>query len=148
MGTRRARTMTTEESVAAAPAEQPRKKFQPKKLSEEDSLLKDIKIKTGICKRCTKELGMYKTETAKLQAVVDKLVEDGACSHDVNKQKEVLEENVNIIPSAISRLQEAYENLYALVDESEENAKINQSPEFLAAKEVIAAAEACEEVVQ
>merc|ERR1712147_39360 len=104
--------MTTEETAAAAPA---KKKFQPKKLSEEDALLKDIKIKTGICKRCTKELGMYKTENAKLQAVVDKLVEDGACSHDINKQKEVLEENVNIIPSTISRLQEAYENLFMLI---------------------------------
>merc|ERR1711907_135073 len=141
-------TMTTEQDVAPAAAAPAKKKFQPKKLSEEDSLLKDIKIKTGICKRCTKELGMYKTENAKLQAVVDKLVEDGACSHDINKQKEVLEENVNIIPSTISRLQEAYENLFMLDDENEENAKINQAEEFLAAREVIKAAEACEEVVQ
>merc|ERR1712167_240879 len=119
-------TMTTEQGTAPAAPVEPKKKFVPKKLSEEDSLLKDIKIKMGICKRCTKELGIYKAENAKLQAVVDKLVEDGACSHDINKQKEVLEENVNIIPSTIARLQEAYEHLYALVDENDENAKINQ----------------------
>merc|ERR1712070_241973 len=133
--------MTTEEAVAPAAAAPAKKKFAPKKLSEEESLLKDIKIKMGICKRCTKELGMYKAENAKLQAVVDKLVEDGACSHDINKQKEVLEENVNIIPSTISRLQEAYENLFMLIDENEENAKINQAADFLEAREVIKAAE-------
>merc|ERR1711998_805787 len=116
-------TMTTEQDVVPAAAAPAKKKFQAKKLSEEEALLKDIKIKTGICKRCTKELGMYKTENAKLQAVVDKLVEDGACSHDINKQKEVLDEN-------------------------EENAKINQAADFLEAREVIKAAEACEEVVQ
>merc|ERR1711988_1363411 len=92
----------------------PKKKFQPKALSADDAMIKDIKIKSGICKRLVKELGSYKTETGKLQAVVDKLEADGACSHDIKKQKEVLEENTNIIPSAISRLQQAYENLYAL----------------------------------
>merc|ERR1711959_343949 len=98
--------MTTEGEPKVA-----RKKFVPKQLTEEEAILKDIKIKTGICKRCRKELEMYKAENSKLQAVVDKLEADGACPHDVSKQKEVLEENVNIIPSAISRLQQAYENL-------------------------------------
>merc|ERR1712093_589331 len=133
------------EGAEVAQQEQPKKKHVPKKLTEEEATLKDIKIKTGICKRCTKELTLYKAETEKLQAVVDKLVADGACSHDVNKQKEVLEENVNIIPSAISRLQQAYENLCVLRDDSEENAKVASAEEFVAAKEAIAAAEACEE---
>merc|ERR1711966_520605 len=119
-----------------ANAAEPKKKFVPKALSAEDSMLKDIKIKTGICKRLVKELGAYKTETGKLQAVVDKLEAEGACEHDVKKQKEVLEENTSIIPSAISRLQQAYENLYAQCDETEENAKVAASPEYAEAKEV------------
>jgi len=61
-------------------------------------------------------------------------------------QQEVLDENKNIIPSAITRLQDAYENLYALCDENEESEKIAESAEFKEAKEIIAAAEACEEV--
>ena len=83
----------------------PKKKFQPKALSADDATIKDIKIKSGICKRLAgpagstlkihgfaltprlvKELGSYKTETGKLQAVVDKLEADGACSHDIKKQ--------------------------------------------------------------
>merc|ERR1711934_738200 len=95
-----------------------KEKFKPKALSQDEALIKDIKIKMGICKRCTKELILYKKETA------------------------------NIIPSSISRLQQAYENLYALCDENEENAKVAGSPEYAEAKEIIAAAEACEEVVQ
>merc|ERR1711939_603331 len=120
-----------------------RKKHVPKQLTEEEALLKDIKIKTGICKRCTKELHMYKQENDKLQAVVDKLVEEGACPHDVSKQREVLDENVNMIPSAISRLQKAYEDLAALCDENEENGKITNAAEYNAAKEAIAEAEKC-----
>merc|ERR1712072_1039777 len=129
------------EGAEVAQQEQPKKKHVPKKLTEEEATLKDIKIKTGICKRCTKELTLYKAETEKLQAVVDKLVADGACSHDVNKQKEVLEENVNIIPSAISRLQQAYENLCVLCGENEDNSVIKASQEFEAAKVAIAEAE-------
>merc|ERR1712159_279616 len=142
------KTMTTEEDApAAAPA---RKKFQPKKVSEEDALLKDIKIKTGICKRCAKELVMYKKENEKLQAVVTKLEEEGACSHDIKKQQEVLEENLNIIPSAIARLQQAYDNLCVLLDENEENAEASEACRegFAAAREVIKVAEECEELEQ
>merc|ERR1712188_304000 len=124
------------------------KKFVPKKLSEEEAILKDIKIKMGICKRCTKELRLYKTESEKLQAVVDKLIAEDACSHDINKQKEVLEENVNIIPSAISRLQGAYENIFALCDEHEENPKVAESEVYAEARAIIADAETCEEVAQ
>ena len=126
---------------------------------------------------CTKELGLYKDENTKLQAVVDKLVADGACDHDVKKQarcapddplspaggsaalaallihrcclapqKEVLEENVNIIPSAISRLQDAYENLWSLCEEHSGTAAVTESPVWAEAQEIIKAAEAVEEV--
>merc|ERR1712086_26214 len=115
-----------------------KKKFQPKAVSPEEALLKDIKIKTGVCKRLVKELLAYKKENLKLQEKVDKLAADGACEHDVKKQKEVLDENSNIIPSCITRLQEAYENLYALMDEHEDNSKIQDSEEVKIAKEVIA----------
>merc|ERR1711934_939175 len=125
-----------------------KEKFKPKALSQDEALIKDIKIKMGICKRCTKELILYKKETANLQAVVDKLVAEDACEHDIKKQKEVLDENTNIIPSSISRLQQAYENLFSLIDENEENSKITGAEEFVAAQAAIAAAEECPEVVQ
>merc|ERR1712057_145941 len=121
--------MGTHDPMAEAAPEVPKKqKFRPKALSHEESLIKDVRIKTGICKRCTKELTLYKAENGKLQAVVDKLEADGACPHDIKKQREVLEENVNIIPSAISRLQDAYENLWSLCEEHSGTAAVTESP--------------------
>merc|ERR1712100_976606 len=124
---REKRRMSAMEEMPNGPVVQ-KKKFVPKALSQDEATIKDIKIKMGICKRCTKELGLYKDENTKLQAVVDKLVADGACDHDVKKQKEVLEENVNIIPSAISRLQDAYENLWSLCEEHSGTAAVTESP--------------------
>merc|ERR1711959_268319 len=148
---RRVSTMSIEnqEFPVGAPAPA-KKKFAPKALSEEDALLKDIKIKSGICKRCAKELVMYKKENDKLQAVVTKLEEEGACEHDIKKQQEVLEENLNIIPSAISRLQQAYDNLCVLLDENDESAEASEACRegFAAARAVLKDAEECEELEQ
>ena len=55
-------------------------------------------------------------------------------------------ENVNIIPSAIGRLQDAYENVWSLCEEHSDNATITASPVWAEAQEIIKAAEAVEEV--
>ena len=53
---------------------------------------------------------------------------------------------MNIIPSAISRLQDAYENVWSLCDEHSDNAEVTKSEVWAEAQEIIKTAEACEEV--
>jgi tubulin-specific chaperone A len=46
---------------------------------------------------------------------VDKLIEEGADEADVRKQKEVLEETVQMIPDVKRRLAAAYQELFSMV---------------------------------
>lgn len=54
-------------------------------------------------------------EVTKQQERIDKLVERGADDADVRKQKEVLEESVQMIPEVKRRLATAYQELSTII---------------------------------
>jgi tubulin-specific chaperone A len=56
---------------------------------------KQIKIQTGVVKRLSREVEVYKDEAVKQQARIDKLVADGKDEHDVRKQVNGLRTLVN-----------------------------------------------------
>ena len=53
---------------------------------------KQLKIKSGIVKRITREFESYLKEVAKDKDRIEKLRENGAEAHDIRKQEEVLQE--------------------------------------------------------
>lgn len=77
--------------------------------------LRDIKIKTGVVKRTGQELVMYQKEKEKQKERIVNLIKNGADSHDISKQNEVLEETVLMLPDCKARLVKAHKELTDLV---------------------------------
>lgn len=102
------------------------------------STVRNLKIKTGVVKRLGKELISYGKEVEQEQARLDKLKDNGADIHDINKQKEVLEESQQMIPDCKRRLNLAYKELTELCElMTKENAEIANSKEMEEAKKVL-----------
>jgi len=78
--------------------------------------LRDLKIKTGIVKRLFNDEKSYHKEAENQQKRIDKLISDGADEHDIAKQKEVLEESLNMIPDCQNRLKEAQKELQRVLE--------------------------------
>ncbi|KAI7877699.1 tubulin binding cofactor A [Lichtheimia hyalospora FSU 10163] len=78
---------------------------------------RDLKIKTNVVKRIHKEQIAYGKEAEQQQKRIDKLIADNADEADVRKQKEVLNETLQMIPDVKRRLAEAYKNLQDAVED-------------------------------
>jgi len=100
--------------------------------------VRNLKIKTGVVKRLGKEVIYYQKEYEQQQARIDKLVEQNADIHDINKQKEVLEETNMMIPDTKRRLEVAYKELTDLVELMlKENPDIKDTKEMTDAQAVL-----------
>ncbi|XP_031573174.1 tubulin-specific chaperone A-like [Actinia tenebrosa] len=100
-----------------------------------DPRLRQLKIKTGVLKRLSKEKTMYEKEVVDQGQKVEKMKAEGKDSHDVNKQIEVLEESKIMIPDCKRRIKTAYEDLKNLVSESEKD--LDGSEELKQAKAIL-----------
>ncbi|GAX74226.1 hypothetical protein CEUSTIGMA_g1675.t1 [Chlamydomonas eustigma] len=103
-------------------------------------VIKQCKIKTKIVKRLHKELDYYKKEQEREQARVDKMREEGADLHGMKQAETVLQESIMMVPQTLQRLETAFEDLSAYVQENEQD--ISESEELKAAKELIEAVKA------
>lgn len=68
-----------------------------------DPRLKQIKLKAGVVKRCTKDVTCYKKEAESQKNRVEKYKSEGKDEHDVRKQEEVLQETLMMIPDSKRR---------------------------------------------
>ncbi|XP_067667202.1 tubulin-specific chaperone A-like [Haliotis asinina] len=100
----------------------------------DDQRIKQIKIRTGVVKRLTKEKSMYEKEVETLEARVNKLKEEGADEHDVRKQTEVLQESRMMIPDTKKRLKTACEELNQML---QKDSDLSEREEFGQAKEIL-----------
>ncbi|TPX51451.1 hypothetical protein SeMB42_g00787 [Synchytrium endobioticum] len=100
--------------------------------------VRDLKIKAGVVKRLAKELVSYEKEAVAQRSRIDKLISAGADEHDVNKQKEVLEETSQMIPDNKRRLGAAYKELETIVAELvAADPKLEETEEVVAAKTLL-----------
>ncbi|KAL1931732.1 hypothetical protein VTP01DRAFT_9875 [Rhizomucor pusillus] len=87
--------------------------------------LRELKIKTNVVKRyiaCDsiyKEHIAYGKEAEQQQKRIDKLIAENADEADVRKQKEVLDETLQMIPDVKKRLAAAYKELQDKVENPE-----------------------------
>ncbi|CAI2181663.1 8399_t:CDS:2 [Funneliformis geosporum] len=96
--------------------------------------LRDLKIKTGVVKRLYKEEKSYRKEVENQQKRIDKLTEDGTDEYTIAKQKEVLQESLNMIPDCQNRLKEAHKELQKLLENKD--ASWNETEELRQAEEI------------
>ncbi|CAG8462742.1 19747_t:CDS:2 [Racocetra fulgida] len=100
--------------------------------------LRDLKIKTGVVVRLSKEEKSYHKEVEDQEKRIEKLAANGADSAVLNKEKEVLEESQRMIPDVQKRLKGAYEELRNLVNQ--------KNPSWIGTKELTEAEKTLENV--
>ncbi|KAH9520195.1 hypothetical protein Btru_060245 [Bulinus truncatus] len=103
-----------------------------------DQRIKQIKIKTGVVKRLTKEKESYEKEAVQLEERLEKMKADGKDEHDIKKQGEVLQESRAMVPDTIRRLKKAYADLEELL---EKESDLSEAEEFTLAKDALKQAE-------
>lgn len=106
--------------------------------SRKMATLRNLKIKTGICRRTLKELHSYVTEVEQESAKTISMKESNADAFDIKQQENVLAESRMMIPDCRKRLEGAFTTLQAAVVEAENDAVSPETEEFIAANELIA----------
>ena len=102
---------------------------------------RQIKIKSGMVKRITREYESYEQEIKKDKERINKLREAEADEHDLRKQEEVLQESISMLPNTKRRLQEAHEELKNLMKELDSIEELTSSEEWQEATEILTRAE-------
>ncbi|XP_071540482.1 tubulin-specific chaperone A [Panulirus ornatus] len=99
-----------------------------------DPRIKQLRIKTGVLKRCCKEKISYEKEAEQIQDKIKKMQEEGQEVYYIKKQDLLLQETQNVIPDCQKRLNAAYQDLKAIVDAETE---LEEAEEYQAAKTTI-----------
>lgn len=96
--------------------------------------IRNLKIKTGIVKRMTKEKAAYIKEVEVERERVVKMKEMGKEEYDLKRQEDVVNETLSMVPDSHKRLLIAYNELKEVLESSEH---LSEREEYLAAKEVL-----------
>ncbi|XP_069137838.1 tubulin-specific chaperone A-like [Argopecten irradians] len=88
-----------------------------------DPKMKQLKIKTGVVKRITKEKFMYEKESQKEADKVEKMKAEGKDEYDIRKQQEVQEESQQMVPETMGRLRKGLQDLEAHMKQVEGDLK-------------------------
>lgn len=99
-----------------------------------DPRIKQIRIKTGILKRCCKEKISYEVEAEQIQEKIKKMQEEGQEVYYIKKQDQLLQETHTVVTDCQNRLNKAYHDLKDLL---EAEAELEEAEEFIAAKKVV-----------
>ncbi|CAF1130117.1 unnamed protein product, partial [Didymodactylos carnosus] len=98
--------------------------------------LKDLKIKTGVAKRCWKEYLSYKKECVNEQTKVEKMKTDGRDEYDIKKQEEVLKETESMISHTKSGFIKSWKEFQDIYTSAKNDENIKQSNEYQEAEKV------------
>lgn len=82
--------------------------------------LRNLKIKTGTCRRISKELHSYEKEVEREAAKTANMKEKGADPYDLKQQENVLAESRMMIPDCRKRLEASLADLKVTLAELEE----------------------------
>eukprot|EP00123_Amoebidium_parasiticum_P010431 comp20099_c0_seq1/m.24777 comp20099_c0_seq1/g.24777 ORF comp20099_c0_seq1/g.24777 comp20099_c0_seq1/m.24777 type:complete len:110 (-) comp20099_c0_seq1:236-565(-) len=101
--------------------------------------LRNVKIKTGVVKRVTTEVSMYRQEVLDVEARIKRLGEEGKDPYYLKKQDEVLGEAKQMVPDTLRRLEAAVQALRDILDG---DAELEGTEEEAAARQALVDAEA------
>ncbi|KAG0567301.1 hypothetical protein M758_7G153400 [Ceratodon purpureus] len=103
--------------------------------------LKDLKLKTGVCKRTLKEFRSYEAEEKREAAKTQSMRDNNADPYDIKQQVNVLAESRMMIPDCRRRLEASLEALREVVAEAENDETCKEGEELAAAQTVLAEVE-------
>ncbi|OWM83258.1 tubulin-folding cofactor A [Punica granatum] len=83
--------------------------------------LRNLKIKTGTCRRIIKELHSYEKEVEREASKTAEMKQKGADPYDLKQQENVLAESRMMIPDCRKRLEASLTDLKATLAELEES---------------------------
>ncbi|KAG0572676.1 hypothetical protein KC19_VG116200 [Ceratodon purpureus] len=104
----------------------------------DESTLKSLKVKMGVCKRVMKELHSYEQEVEREFAKTENMKNAQACPFDIKQQENVLAESYMMIPNCQRRLDAALATLVKAVSECEALTIPDDCEELSAATRLIA----------
>merc|ERR1712176_1001404 len=93
---------------------------------------RQLKIKTGVVKRLSKELVMYEKEVTDGEAKLVQMEEANKDPYDIKKYKEVVAESRAMVPDCRNRLKKAVQDLDILLEDT----SLSEEAEFKAAQEI------------
>ncbi|KAK4288068.1 hypothetical protein Pmani_038887 [Petrolisthes manimaculis] len=99
-----------------------------------DPRIRQFHIKTGVTKRCCKEVLSYQKEAEQIQQKIKKMQDEGTDVYYIKKQDLLLQETQNVIPDCQKRLNAAYQDLTTLIETEKE---LEESEVYKAAQEVV-----------
>lgn len=101
---------------------------------------RQLKIKSGIVKRITREFDSYHKEIQRDKDRIEKLRDKSASENEIRKQEEVLSETIAMVPNTRKRLQDALEDLCNFMKDNDTEAELISSDEWREAEEYISQA--------
>ncbi|XP_048733967.1 tubulin-specific chaperone A-like isoform X2 [Ostrea edulis] len=104
-----------------------------------DPRIKQIKIKTGVVKRLTKEKVSYEEEALKTEEKVEKMKSENKDEYEIKKMIEVLQESKMMVPDTLKRLKAGYADLENLLTKEED---LSETEEYKAGKVILEEAKA------
>ncbi|KAM4054223.1 tubulin-specific chaperone A [Anomaloglossus baeobatrachus] len=81
-----------------------------------DPRLRQIKIKTGVVKRLSKEKLMYEKEAKQQEEKIERMKSEGGDEYVIKKQTEILQESRMMIPDCHRRLEAAHTDLTQVLE--------------------------------
>ena len=96
--------------------------------------LKQMRIKTGVVRRLSKEKLSYRKEADQQKVKIEKMKADGKDEHDIKKMGEVLQETLMMIPDCHRRLVAAHGELSTMLETEADLNADGECEEFLAAE--------------
>lgn len=106
----------------------------------EADIRRQLKIKSGMVKRITREYDSYVKEVQRDRDRIEKLRDTGAGDHAIKKQEDVLQETISMIPNTRKRLHDAVEDLQEFMKENDTDQDLIASAEWTEASGYVQAA--------
>lgn len=102
---------------------------------------RQLKIKSGIVRRITREFESYQKEIVKDKDRIEKLRDKGADEHEVRKQEEVLQETIAMVPNTRKRLQDGLEDLMNFMKDNDTVEELIAAEEWAEANTIVGKAQ-------
>jgi len=109
-------------------------------MSDLAHIRRQLRIKTGVAQRLTKEYLLYIKEAEQQHAKLDKFVAAGAESWDINNATRMLEESNKMIKDTENRRDKAVEDLQDLVIRAKKETELANDDDLSKAEAVLEAA--------
>ncbi|KZT08633.1 tubulin binding cofactor A [Laetiporus sulphureus 93-53] len=106
-------------------------------MSDTAAIRRQLKIKSGACKRLYKEHKSYEREAEELKRKLDKFIADGAEDWDIKNTRRMMEESQKMIQDTSNRLGGSMQDLRELIVSAEQDPALREDEAFMQAQEAM-----------